>query len=95
MRRAVARLAPYAATAAGILGFGLLYRGLAAASVPAILTGLALILMGLDRAGRALAASMMMRAGGRPAARPPVQATAGPAGAASAVSHGDGQAPVR
>jgi hypothetical protein len=63
MRRAAARLGPFVAAAAGIAGFGLLYRGLAAGSVPVILTGLALILIGLDRAGRALAASMMMRTG--------------------------------
>ena len=95
MRHPFARLGPYVAAAAGIVGFGLLYRGLAAGSVPAILTGLALILIGLDRAGRALAASMMMRSGGRPAAGPPVQANVGPSGATPPASPGEGQAPAR
>ena len=62
IRRVGAGLVPYAAAAAGVVGFGLLYRGVAAGSLPLALTGLALILLGLDRAGRALAASIMLHA---------------------------------
>jgi hypothetical protein len=63
MSRFAACLGPFLAAAAGVVGFGVLYRGLAAGKVTDILTGAALILVGLDRAGRALAASITMRTG--------------------------------
>lgn len=58
--RRIAAAGPYAASVVGVVGFGTLYRGVAGHSLPAVLLGLALALFGLERAGRALAASILM-----------------------------------
>jgi sulfite exporter TauE/SafE len=56
-------LAFYAAggTLVGVLGFGLLWRGLAAWNWAAALLGAAMLLLGLDRASQALQASVLAR----------------------------------
>ena len=61
---------------AGILGFGVLWRGLAGREWAGAALGLALVVLGVDRAGAALAASMRARHDGAVAragaTRPPV-----------------------
>ena len=45
----------------GILGFGMLWRGFSSMEWPEALLGLALLVLGLDRAGTAFAMSMRSR----------------------------------
>ena len=45
----------------GILGFGMLWRGFSSLKWPEALLGLALLVLGLDRAGTAFAMSMRSR----------------------------------
>lgn len=61
------RLTLYAlgGSVAGILGFGLIWAGFAGRQWVAVPFGLVLLLAGLDRAGTALAASMLARRAGR------------------------------
>jgi hypothetical protein len=77
-RRRISGAGPLAASLAGVLGFGTLYRGVAGHRLDLILPGLALALFGLDRAGRALAASVMLAESRRAAcASPPASGGGG------------------